>query len=285
LGALSDALPLALAGLGGAALALAAREAARASPVVASWAETALRALALAGSEGRPASEAERRRLGLLSGAALSLVAMLVFGPGPAALLAALGPVLAQRALGSRQRRYRRAFERRIPDLASTLADAMAAGTSLRNALIEAGPALDGPAAVELRRVAADLQLGSSPATALAALVDRLDSEPAGALVAAATSQQRSGGDLAALLRRYALAARARQRSLAAARSATAQARLTGGMVAAMPLAAALLVELASPGFIASLVGERASTMLVALALGLQGGGYLLIQRLGRVRG
>lgn len=282
---MSEALPLLLAGVGGGSLALAMREAARASPALAAWADTALRALSLAGSEGRPASETERRRLGLLAGAALSLIATLIFGLGPAALIAAFGPALAQRALGANQRRYRRAFERGIPDLSSALADALAAGASLRNALIDVGPALDGPAAIELRRLAADLQLGSSPSAALRALADRLDSEPARALVAAATSQQRSGGDLAALLRRHSQAALARQRALAAARSATAQARLTGGMVAVMPLAAALLVELASPGFIGSLLGDPASALLVAMALGLQLAGYLLIQRMGRVRG
>jgi len=274
-----------LAGAGGGVLALAAREAARASPALAARAEAALRALALAGSEGRPASDAERRRLGILLGAALSVAAMSVFGLGPAVLIAALGPGAAQRALGARQRQYRRAIERRIPDVASSLADALASGSSLRNALVELASTLDGPAATEMTRVAAELQLGSSPASALEALAGRLDSESVSAFVAAALSQQRSGGDLAALLRRHARAARARRRAMSAARSATAQARLTGGMVAVMPVAAALLVELVSPGFLASLLGEPASALLVALALGLQAVGYLAIQRLGRVRG
>lgn len=280
---MSSVLPLLLAGVGGGVLALALRETIRSSPAVADYVESALRALALAGTDGRPPSERERQRLGLLAGGAISMLTVLLFGLGPAALFAALGPTLASRLLGRRRRSYRRRFEREVPALASGLADALAAGASLRNGLLELGRTLEGPARAELIRVRADLELGLSPGAALGAMAGRLDSEPAEALVAAILSRQRSGGDLADLLRRHGAAAAARQRALASARSATAQARLTGGMVAVMPIAAALLVELVSPGFVASMAGDPVAAVLLLVALALQLAGYLVIQRLGRV--
>lgn len=282
---MSAALVLALAGAGGGLFAVALREIARASPALAGYTESALAALALAGREGRAPTDDERRRLGVLATLAITALTILFFGLTPMALLAGLGPAAATRLLGRRRRLYRVGFERRIPALASGLADALAAGSSLRTALLDVGPTLDGPALPELARVSADLQLGESPGEALAAMQRRLESEPVAAFVAAALSQQRSGGDLAALMRRHAEAATARRRALAAARSATAQARLTGGMVAVMPVGAGVLVEMASPGFLGSLVAEPAAAALVAAALGLQLAGYLAIQRLGRVRG
>ena len=67
---------------------------------------------------------------------------------------------------------------------------------------------------------------------------------------AALLSQQLAGGDLAALLRRFAAAAAERDRAEADARSATAQARFTGLLVVAMPAGAALFAELLEPGFV-----------------------------------
>lgn len=272
-----------LAAAGGGALALAVRELLRSAPALAAYMRSAGEALRRAGREGRVPTEAERRRLGVLAGAGLGAVAVLLIGPGPLAALAAAGPALAGWLLARRRARYRLALERSVPLMAAALADSVSAGGSLRRALIEVGASLDGPAAVELARVRADLELGVPVRGALAAMADRGGSERLGALAAAALSQERSGGDLALLLRRHSEAAEEAARAEAEARAQTAQARLTGGMVVAMPVGVALLVEMASPGFIASMLGEPASAVMLALALALQLAGYALIRRLGRV--
>ncbi len=278
----SAVLPILLAGAGGGALALALREAARASPQLAASAESALLALNLAGRLGRTPTASERRRLGVLATVVLGGTALLIFGFGPAALLAALGPASAERLLMRRQRRYREAVAGEVPTLAGGLADALGAGGSLRTAIVDVAPTIEGACGVELRRVCADLDLGRSPAAALSDLAARIDAEPVTALVGAALSQQRSGGDLAALLRRHAEAELGRQRALAAARSATAQARLSGGIVAVLPIAVALLVEVVSPGFLAGMARDPIAAVLLLAAAVLQIVGYLVIQRLGR---
>src|SRR5438094_893566 len=74
------------------------------------------------------------------------------------------------------------------------------------------------------------------------------------ALCAAIATHQLAGGDLAELPRRFAAAAAERERSVAEARPATAQARFTGLLVVAMPLGAAALGELADPGFVGAML-------------------------------
>ena len=69
------------------------------------------------------------------------------------------------------------------------------------------------------------------------------------------------------------------------ARSATAQARFTGILVAAMPAGAALLAELLSPGFVSGMAGNGAAFALLAAAAGLQVAGFAAISRLGRISG
>lgn len=277
------ALPVLLAAVGGGLLALAARELAGSLSRAGGYVASALGALARADREGSAPSALERRRLGVIAGACLAAGAWLLLGSAPAALIAALGPAGAGWAVDDRRRRYRAAVERGVPAIASGLADALAAGGSLRTGLSDLGSSLEGPARIELTRVNADLSAGVPPREALRGLAGRVGSRPLGALVGAILSQQRSGGDLARLLRSHAEAAVERSRAEEEARSATVQARLTGGMVAAMPIGAALLVELASPGFVGSMLAEPAATALLSVALGLQVCGFLVIRRLGRV--
>jgi tight adherence protein B len=135
-----------------------------------------------------------------------------------------------------------------------------------------------------MARVRADLELGRPTVEALAGLRRRMRSVRVDSFCAAATSQQLAGGDLAGLLRRFAAAAAERDRSASDARSATAQARFTGMLVAAMPVGAALFAELIEPGFIGGLLAQPASAALLAVAAAFQVGGFVAIGRLSRVR-
>lgn len=272
-----------VAALAGGLAAVAARDAVRAAPSAARWVARAFEPLRRAGSEGYAPSAAERRRLGLLVGAGLLFGGTWILGPAPAAPLAAAGPAAASWAVAARTRRYRRAVERALPRIATATADALAAGRSARAALDGASGSLDGPAAAEMSRVRADLDLGASLESALTGLRRRIGSPRVDAFCAVLLSQRIAGGDLVSLLRRYADAAAARERARADARSATAQARFTGLLVAAMPAGAALLVELLAPGFVTGLLRNRASLALLAVAGALQVAGFAAIKRLGRV--
>ena len=269
------------AALAGGLAAVAAREALRSAPDLARWLVRSVEPFRRAGSEGYAPSAAERRRLGLLLGAALLFCGTWVLGPAPAAPLAAAGPAGASWALASRIRRYRRAVEGALPKIATATADALAAGRSARAALDGAAGSLDGPAAVELSRVRADLDLGAPLDRALAGLRGRLHSPRVDSFCAVLLSQRIAGGDLVSLLRRYAVAATARERARADARSATAQARFTGLLVAAMPAGAALLAELLAPGFVTGLMANGAALTLLAIAAALQLAGFAAIRRLG----
>ncbi len=167
--------------------------------------------------------------------------------------------------------------------VAVSIADALAGGRSLRAAIGEAATGCEGPAGVELARVGADLELGRSTPKAIAELAGRVRSARVDSFCAALLSQRVAGGDLSGLMRTFASAAAERDRALAAARAATAQARFTGILVAAMPVGAALFAELLEPGFVAGLLAEPASALLLVLAAALQLGGFMAIARLSRV--
>jgi tight adherence protein B len=275
-------VPLAGAAAGG-LLAVAAREAVLASPALARWLRQALEPLRRAGREGYSPSTPERRRLAALGSAAAVAGGWFVGGVSLALPLAVAGPALAAWALAARRRRYRRAVERALPDVALAVADSLTAGRSLRASLPAAASSLDGPVSVELARLGAELGLGAATAGAVAAWRERMRSARVDALAAALLSQQLAGGDLAGLLRRFAAGAAERDRVAEDAKAATSQARFTGLLVVAMPTGGALFAELLQPGFLGKVLGAPASALLLVLAALLQLAGFVAIRRFAQV--
>jgi tight adherence protein B len=269
--------------LAGGLAAIAAREAVLATPALAAWVRVALEPLRRAGREGYSPSIPERRRLAALGTVAATVGGWFVAGLILALPLAIAGPALAAAAINARRKRYRGAVERALPDVALAIADSLTAGRSLRASLPAAAASLDGPPAVELARLGADLHLGSPTADTIAAWRDRMRSSRVDAFAAALLSQRLAGGDLAALLRRFAEGAAERDRVVEDAKAATSQARFTGLLVVAMPSGGALFAELIQPGFVGKVLGAPASAVLLVMAAALQLIGFVAIRRLSRV--
>ncbi|HEV7399727.1 MAG TPA: type II secretion system F family protein [Solirubrobacterales bacterium] len=277
-------LTLAGAAAGGLA-AVGAREAVLATPALARWVGLALEPLRRAGREGYSPSVGERRRLAVLGAAAAIAAGWFLAGATVALPLAIAGPGLAAWAIDARRKRYRWAVERALPDVALAVADSLSAGRSLRASLPAAAASLDGPPAVELARLGAELGLGAATGDAVAAWRRRMRSPRVDAFAAALLSQRLAGGDLAGLLRRFAEGAAERDRAAEDARAATSQARFTGLLVVAMPSGGALFAELLQPGFLAKVLGAPASAALLVLAAALQLVGFVAIRKLSQVAG
>ena len=280
--------PALLAFAAGALGAFALADVLRGAPAAAAaraprWVAAADAALRL-GREGREPGAVERRRL-LVAGAACALLlGSFLAGPVAGVLLACAGPWAAARVLRAARERYRRAVDAGAAAIALGLADALGGGHSLRAAVAETAAGLGGAPGQELRRVAGELALGATTEAALDAMRARARSHGIDTVVAACLLQRRSGGDLARLLRDCARALEDHERLLRDARAATAQARFTGLIVVALPLAGGALAELANPGYVRSVAGSFLTAWLGGLALVMQAVAAVLIRRLGRVR-
>jgi tight adherence protein B len=237
-----------------------------------------------AGREGRDPGAAERRRLLAVGGLAAFAAGTFVAGPPAGLALAAAGPWTVARLLRAHRERYRRAVEAGAPAMALAIADAIGAGHSLRGAIAQAADGLAGAAGHELRRVAAELALGAHTDAALVSMRARCRSHAIDTIVAAALLQHRAGGNLARLLRDSARSFEDHARLLGEVRAATAQARFTGAIVAVLPLGAAALAELASPGYLRGLASSFLTAWLMGIALALQLVAAVAIRRLSRVR-
>jgi tight adherence protein B len=228
---------------------------------------TARRALArvlATGRGGREPTSPERLRLAVLGTLALFAAGWLVAGRWAGLGLATAGPAAAAALVRARRRRCH----------------------SIRSALAEAAHAggVPGAAGTQLARCASQLALGERTEDVLVALARRTGLPSYDTLVAAVLLQRDAGGDLAGLLRSVARSLEESARVAADARSATAQARFTAGVVTGLPVAAAALAELAQPGYLLSLVRSPIPGALAGVAAVLQIAALLLVRRLARVR-
>lgn len=276
-------LPLLLGAAAGTFALLAAREFVGGSAALAGWIRITVEPLKRARLEGYLPSSTERRRISILAGIASVVTGLMLAGPLVATTLAILAPLLTGLMVRRGRRRYRLAVEKAVPDTARAIADSLSAGHSPRGALAATAVALEGPAGAEFNRLRHELELGRPTDEAVAALAKRFRSERMDAFAAALVSQRLAGGDLAALLRRFAEGAAERDRIAEDARSATAQARFTGYLVVAMPGGAALFAEMLRPGLFASLIGSPAALVVVGVSVLMQAGGFLAISKLARV--
>lgn len=278
-----------LAGLAGACAVLAAWEAIAAAEqerlvrAAGRWLAPGLDAL----RSGREPTSPERRRLVLVGALSLLGAGWLAAGVWAGLALGATAPWVARALLRVRRRRRQAALAAGAPAVARALADALAGGHSVRGAVAAAaaaGSAVAGPAGEELQAAAAALELGERTDDVLRALARRAG--PGGALdtlVAAILLQRDAGGDLSSLLRSLASALEERSRTLADARSATAQARFTAVLVCSLPAAGVGLSELAQPGFVLGLASKPLPALLVAVAFALQVVALLCVRRIARV--
>jgi tight adherence protein B len=230
-------------------------------------------------------SAAERRRLAVVAAIALMAAGWIVAGPPAGLVLAAAGPAAVGKAIAWRRARWRRELAAGAGTAARALADALAGGHSVRGAITEAAAGLAGAVGEELRRAARALALGERTEVVLEELRARARDPSWDAIAAAIALQRTSGGDLARLLRDLSAAIDERARTEADARAATAQARMTAWIVAALPAGAAVLAELADPSALSTLTATGPSSALACAALVCELAGVLAVRAVVRKAG
>ena len=117
----------------------------------------------------------------------------------------------------------------------------------------------------------------------LESLAERVPARELRIMTTAILVQRRTGGNLALALGRLSDRLEERAQLARELRGATAQARMTAWLVAALPLAGGALTEAVAPGTLARDLGQGPGPYLLGAALLLYGVGIVLIRRVGRV--
>jgi tight adherence protein B len=186
---------------------------------------------------------------------------------------AAIGFFLPRFWLNRRKSSRLNAFNKQLPDTITLIANALRAGSSFLQAIElvvrEARP----PVTTEFGRVIREVNLGLPFDVALENMVRRVKSEDFELMATAISIQHQVGGNLAEILDSIAFTIRERIRIKGEIRTLTAQQRLSGYVVAGLPIGLALILFVIAPTFFAPMFDKPPDVLgiptgVILLAIG-----------------
>ncbi len=198
----------------------------------------------------------------------------------PAALAAFAGfafPYMYVRRL--RTRRIRR-FEEQFPEAIDLLGRSIRAGHAFPTGLKVVAEESPDPMGMEFRQIFEEQKFGLPLEDSLLGMADRVDLVDVRIFITAILIQREVGGNLAEILDKIAYTIRERFTLQRQIRVYTAQGRLTGYILAALPILLGLAITALNPTYMAILFEDPMGKFLIALAAILQFVGFLLIHRI-----
>ena len=139
---------------------------------------------------------------------------------------------------------------------------------------------MEPPISDEFKHVMRDINLGASIERALEDMDRRVNSPDYSLVVTAVLIQQQVGGDLAHILDTISETIQDRIRMRREVKTLTAQGRMSGWVLVALPVLTGLLVSSISPGYMEPLLNEKIGQIAICAAIVMDIIGYLVIQKI-----
>ena len=219
-------------------------------------------------------------------GAALSslMLPALFVWPGTSAVAAVFCAALPYFFLRRKRTRRLAAFEEQFPEALDFLARSMRAGHAFTISLRMASEDLPDPLGLEFRTLFNEQNLGAPLDTALDNLADRVPLLDVRFFVSAVVLQKQTGGNLGEILTRLGQVIRGRFQLKGQVKAASAHARVTALVLTILPAATAVLMMMAAPAYLQSMLNDPDGKKLIAGSIVGQIVGQLVIRKIIRIK-
>ncbi len=177
-----------------------------------------------------------------------------------------------------REARFRR-FEELLPDSIDLMSRALRAGHTITSAIEMVSQEVPDPVASEFRRAFEEQNFGLPLREAMLNLAERVPLPDVQFLVTAILVQKETGGNLAEVLDKTTAVIRERFRLKGQLRIYTAQGRLTGWILAAIPFLMFAALNILDPEYERILLTDPAGRKLIYAGLGLMAMGAWVIRK------
>jgi tight adherence protein B len=185
-----------------------------------------------------------------------------------------------QMLLQYKANKRRMALEVQLADALAIVSSGLKGGYSFVQGLSMAAEQLPEPISGEIARVIRFIQLGIDTPRALEQLAERINSYDYDMTVSAANIQLSSGGNLSQMLESIAATIRDRIRLRRDIAALTAQGRISGGILIALPIGIALMLRIINPEYFSLLTSTEMGNNLLYAAATQQGIGIYWIKKL-----
>ena len=225
------------------------------------------------------------------------LVAWLLMTLGPAGLLAltrahllvcvtVMGLGFMALPLYVRRSRQKRliAIEKQLPDAISSISNCIKSGLTFQQGMQTVSEQLPEPISREFGRVLREMQLGSSTERALNNLARRVPSADVRLMVTAILISQQVGGSLSAVLDNIAVTVSDRLQIKSDIRTITSTGRISGMIIGLLPVFIAVVLMLINPGYMQQFFTQQTGRIMLLVAAGMEGVGYMIINKIVSVK-
>jgi tight adherence protein B len=199
----------------------------------------------------------------LLAGAA----GLLLAGPLPALVLAALVPLATKGVLGAMAGRRRAAFADQLDDTLQLMASSLRAGHSLLQALASVSREAEEPTSEEFSRVVNETRVGRELGDALEETARRMSNQDFVWVAQAIAINREVGGNLADVLDGVAGTIRERNQIRRQVKALAAEGKLSAYILMALPFAISAFLAVANPGYIGRFTESALGYTLIGLCL------------------
>ncbi len=175
-------------------------------------------------------------------------------------------------------------FTEQLPDVLTMIARSLRAGHSLNSAIELVGNEMPEPAKELFKTAFEQQKLGLPAADTLANMTLRIESLDLRFFVVVISIHSEVGGNLAEILDKLAETIRERLKIRRQVRVFTAQGRMSGYLLAALPIVTFIILNLMMPGYEDVLIKERIGQYMLILAALMQFTGFLIIRKIINIR-
>jgi tight adherence protein B len=186
-----------------------------------------------------------------------------------------VGPLLAVQIKIDRRRA---AFTDQLPDVLDMLAGSLRAGYGVQQAITAAGRDTQEPMAGELKRAAAQIQMGMTLEDALKRMSDRIGDPAFQWVVLSISIHRETGGNLAEIFDNLANSLRQRERMRRQIKALTAEGRYSAYILLVLPFVEAALMFVLNPEYMSVLFTTVPGLVMAGMSLLLMTGGALWLK-------
>ena len=195
-------------------------------------------------------------------------------------LISICGGILPRLWLNTSQKKKRRKFNNQLADALLVLSNSLRAGFSLLQAMEMVSQEMSNPISEEFHLALREMTYGTPTETALIHLSERVGSDVLDLLVTAMLIQRQAGGNLAEVLQNIHATIQDRLRIQQEIKTLTAQGRMSGYIIAALPFGIAAVLSVLNPSYLSVLFTNRIGWAMLGGGIISQFIGFIIIRKI-----
>ncbi len=207
------------------------------------------------------------------------LAALFRLGIMPSATLAAIGAFIPIVFIKIKKDKRRKNFESQLGDTLIMMCNGLRSGFSFNQVMENVANDMPPPIGIEFGRVCNEIRYGATMEEALNNMCDRVKSADLMLVVSAVLIQRTTGGNLSEMLSTISHTIRERIKIKGEINSITAQGRMSGLIIGALPIGIAAVLMVVNPDYMSSFFTTKIGNIMLIISVVMEVIGFFAIRK------